>query len=156
MDDCFWHRIIMPHTFFNTKTKKPWCNSACSRAVNDREAAHKRNRTHPSAEIHALYIYARNHAKFILQITKNSLINRKCQNLSNFNSSRDFWHLTNNISKNFLSPLPPLLQLDGSTAVSSFFKAEILAQTFATNSSLDDTGHIPLTPPLSDYFIPYI
>ena len=46
----------IPHTFSNTKAKKPWLNSDCSRAVNDREAAHKRYRSHPSAEIHALYI----------------------------------------------------------------------------------------------------
>ena len=30
--------------------------------------------------------------------------NRKCQNLSNSNSSRDVWHLANNISNNFTSP----------------------------------------------------
>ena len=36
--------------------------------------------THPSAETHALYISARNHAKSILQFTK-PLINRKCQSL---------------------------------------------------------------------------
>ena len=30
----------IPHTFPNTKAEKPWFNSACSRAVNDREAAH--------------------------------------------------------------------------------------------------------------------
>ena len=40
--------------------------------------------------------------------------------------------------------------------LSSFSKAELFAQTFATNSTLDDTGHIPPTPPPSDYFIPKI
>ena len=36
--------------------------TACFRAVKDRETAHKRYRSHPSAETHALYISARNHA----------------------------------------------------------------------------------------------
>ena len=137
------------------KIKKLWLNSACSHAVKDREAAHKWYRSHTSAETHASYISARNHAKSILQLTKNSFIYRKCQNLSNSNSSRDFWHLANNISNNFTSSsFPSLLQPDGSTAVSSFSKTELFAQTFATNTTLDDTGHIPPTPPPSDYFIP--
>ena len=37
-----------------------------------------------------------------------------------------------------------------------FLRLNSLAQTLATNSTLDDTGHIPPTPPLSDYFIPMI
>ena len=69
----------IPHTFSNTKAKKPWFDSACSRAVKNREAAHKRYRSHPSAETHTLYISARNHAKSTHQLTKNSFINRKCQ-----------------------------------------------------------------------------
>ena len=60
---------------------------------------------HLSVETHALYISARNHAKFILQLTKNFITNRKCSNLSNSNLSRDFWHQANNITNNFTSSL---------------------------------------------------
>ena len=137
----------IPHTFSNTKAKKPWFNSACSYAVKDREETQKRYHSHPSAETHA-FLYAHNHAKSILQLAKNSFINRKCQNLSNANSSRDFWHLANSISNNSISSsFPPLLQLQ----LSLFSKAELFTQTCATNSTLDDTGHIPPLP--SDYFI---
>ena len=89
--------LYIPHTFSNAKAKKPWFNSACSRAVNDRKAAHKRYRSNLSVETLALYISARNHAKFTLQHIKNSSINRICQNRSNFNTFRDFWFLANNI-----------------------------------------------------------
>ena len=75
--------LYIPHTFCNTKAKMFKLNSACSRAVKDREVAHKRYHSYPSAEIHARYISARNHAKSILQLTNYSFINRKCQNLSN-------------------------------------------------------------------------
>ena len=82
---------------------------------------------------------------------------KKMSDFLDSNSSRDFWHLANNISNNFTAlSFPPLLQPDGSTAVSSFSKAELFAQTFATNSILDDTGHNPPTPPPSDYSIPKI
>ena len=75
------------HIFSNSKVKKPWFNSACCRAVNDREAIDKRYRSHPSVETHALYISDCKHAKSILQLTKNAFINGKCQNLSNSNFS---------------------------------------------------------------------
>ena len=147
-------QLYIPHTFSNNKAKQPWFNSARFRAVKDREAAHKPYCSHQSAETHALYTSARNHAKSIFQITNNLFINKKSQNILNSNSSRDFWHLANIISSNFtLSFFPPLLQPDGSKAVYSFSKAELFAQTFATNSTLDYTGHIPLTPPSSGYFI---
>ena len=71
--------LYIPHIFSNTEAKKPWYNSNCSRVVNDKEAAHKRYRRHPTAENHALYIIDRNHAKSILQLTKISFINRKYQ-----------------------------------------------------------------------------
>ena len=147
-------KLYMPHTLCNSKAKMIWFTSACPRDVKAREAAHKGYRSHPSAETHALYISSRNQAKSILKINKNGFINRKCQNLSNFNSSFFFWHLTNIIPNNITSSsFPPLLQPDGFTAVSSFSKAELFAQTFATNSILDDTRYIPPTPPRSDYFI---
>ena len=90
-------------------------------------------------------------------LLKKNLSLKENISLSNFYSSRDFWHLANNIDNNFTSSsFPPLLQPDGPSAVSSLSKVELFAQTFATNSTLDDTGHIPPTPPPSDYFIPEI
>ena len=49
-------------------------------------------------------MFARNHAKSILQLTKNIFINRK-NSLSNSNSSCDFWHLA------IISPIILLLHL---------------------------------------------
>ncbi|MPC86029.1 hypothetical protein E2C01_080841 [Portunus trituberculatus] len=111
----------------------------------------------PSPESHALYISARNHAKSVLQLAKHSFIYRKCQKLSNCNSPRDFWHLAKNISNNFTSSsFPPLFHLDGITAISSVSKAKLFSQTFANNSTLDDSGFVPPYPPSSDYFMPTV
>ena len=49
-----------------------------------------------------------------------------------------------------------MLHQDGTTAVSSVSKAELFAQTFACNSTLDDTGLIPPSPPPSDYIMPVV
>ena len=147
----------IPHSFSNPKSSKPWFNAACSRAVRDREEAHKRRHNHPSPQTHELYISARNQAKSVLQLAKNSSIHRKCQNLSQSNSPRDFWHLANNISNNFsFSSFPPMTHPDGTTAISSVSKAELFAHTFANNSTLDDSGLAPPSPPPSDCFMPIV
>ena len=149
--------VFIPHTFSTPNAKKPWFNHACSRAVKDRETAFKRYQSLPTPNNHALYISARNRAKSILRLTKNSFIHRKCNNLANSNSPKDFWHLAKNISNNFTSSsFPPLCSPDGLTAITSVSKAELFAQTFAANSTLDDSGHFPPTYTPSDNFMPII
>ncbi|MPC12807.1 hypothetical protein E2C01_005518 [Portunus trituberculatus] len=76
----------IPHSFSQPKPSKPWFNSACYRAIHDREVAHKRYLSHPSLESHSLYISGQNHAKFVLQLAKHSIIKRKCHTFSNSNS----------------------------------------------------------------------
>ncbi|MPC69949.1 hypothetical protein E2C01_064183 [Portunus trituberculatus] len=144
----------IPHFFSQPKHSKPWFNTACSRAIHDREVANKWYLSLPSPESHALYISARNHAKSVLQLAKHSFIGRKCQNFSNSNSPRDFWHLAKNISNNFTSSFfPPLFHPDGTTAISSVSKAKLYSQTFAHISTLYDSGLISPSPPPCDYFM---
>ena len=95
-------------------------------------------------------------ATSVLQLTRNSYIKRKCQNLPDSNSPHDSWHLAKNISNNFISSFPPMSHSDVSSAVSSVSIGEFFAQTFACNSVLDDSGHIPPSPPPSKYIIPFI
>ena len=63
------------------------------------------------------------------QFAKHSFINRKCQNLSNSNSPRDFWYLAKNINNFTSSSFPPLFYPDGTTATSSVSKADLFSQT---------------------------
>ncbi len=91
----------IPHTL--SHAKMPWFNHVCSHAIKDREAAYKRYMSLKTSENHALYSSAQNRTKSILRLTKTSFISRKCANLSSSNSSKDFWHLTKNISNNFTS-----------------------------------------------------
>lgn len=55
----------------------------------DREVAHKMYRSILSPEIHNLNISVLNHTTPVLDL-QNSVINKKCQNLSRSNSSRNF------------------------------------------------------------------
>ena len=90
----------------------------------------------------------------VLQLAKHPFILRKCQNLSRYNSPRDFWHLAKNLTNNFTSSsFPPLVQPDCTNAISSISKTALFAQTFADNSTLDDSGLVPPSPSPSDYFM---
>ena len=63
----------IPHTFSSLKAYKPLFNLACSRAIHDREVAHKWYLSLPSPDTYALYIFARNHAKSLIQLAKKLL-----------------------------------------------------------------------------------
>ncbi len=72
--DSVWHGGVHSSLFFSLVLGLPNLGlTACSRAINDREVAHKRYLNFPSPESHALYISARNHAKSVLQLAKKLL-----------------------------------------------------------------------------------
>ena len=147
----------IPFSFPSTRKNKSWFNSSCSRAITHRDAAFRNYRRLQTNESHAAYISSRNRAKTILRLAKDSFLRKKCDNLYGSSSSRSFWHLAKNISSNFTSSsVPPLIFPDGSHAVLSSTKAELFAETFASNSNLDDSGAIPPTFPASDSFMPNI
>ena len=147
----------IPFSYPLTNAKKPWFNHACSNAIRDKERAFNRYRRQPTPDSHHAYICARNRAKSILRSAKNTFIRNKCSELSNSNSSRSFWHLAKNLSNNFTSSsFPPLFRSDGTIAVSSTDKAELFVETFSSNSTLDDSGAVPPSPPPSNTVMPSI
>ncbi|KAL7637912.1 UNVERIFIED_CONTAM: hypothetical protein RMT77_011525 [Armadillidium vulgare] len=136
----------IPFPFPSTKTSKPWFNSACSRAIRRRNVAFRDYHRLQTPETHATYISSRNRAKSILRNTTNSFLRRKCNNLPGSFSSRSFWHFQIMSTLNLLLPIsPPLISSNSTTAVLPS-KAELFARTFASNSTLDDSGAIP--PPI--------
>src|ERR1700755_82831 len=127
----------IPYYFLSTKPNKPWFNSACSRSIHCRDAAFIDYRRLQTPETHATYISFRN--------------------LSGSSSSRPFWHFAKNVNSNFASSsFSPLVSSDGTTAVLPSSKAELFAQTFASNSTLDDSGAIPPPSTPSNSFMPNI
>ncbi|KAL7643877.1 UNVERIFIED_CONTAM: hypothetical protein RMT77_005883 [Armadillidium vulgare] len=147
----------IPYSFPSTKPNKPWFNSACSRAIRRRDAIFRDYRRLQTPETHSTYISSRNRAKSILRDTKNSFLGRKCNNLSGSSSSRPFWHFAKNVNSNFASSsFPPLVSSDGTTAILPSTKAELFAHTFASNSTLDDSGAIPPPSTPSNSFMPNI
>ena len=147
----------IPYSFSSSKPSKSWFNSDCARAVRLRDDAFRDYRRLLSSDSHTKYISLRNRAKTILRNTKKSFIQNKCNNLLGSASSRPFWHLSKNINSNFTSSsIPPLQLPDGSTAPTSSSKAEVFVQTFASNSTLDDSDATPPILPPSNFSIPEI
>ena len=148
---------FIPHTFSPTKKNQPWFNSDCNLAIRRRERAFRDYRSDSNPFNHALYISARNQAKATLRRTKNNYIRRKCDNLANSNSSRSFWHLAKTLQLNFSdNSFPPLFRSDGTIATTPSEKSSLFSQTFAQNSTLDDSGSIPPTLNTSNSFMPPI
>ena len=148
---------FIPSSFSQPTTKKTWFTHACSIAVRNKEEAYKRYKRLQTNESRLLYVSARNRCKSVLRLAKNHFIHTKCNELANSSSSSSFWNLAKNLSNNFSSTsFPPLSNPDGSVAASSSDKAELLANTFASNSSLDDSGAVPPSPPSSHYVMPLI
>ncbi len=67
---------FISHSFSTPYAKKPWFNHAYSLAINDREAAQKRYLSLCTPANHDLYVSAWNYTKSVLQLTKNSYINK--------------------------------------------------------------------------------
>src|SRR6201990_2644714 len=135
----------IPYSFPSTKPNKPWFNSTCSRAIRRSDAAFREYRRFQTPETHFTYISSRNRAKSILRNFTNSFLRRKCNNLSGYSSSDPFWHFGKNVNSNFASSsFPPLVSSDGTTDILPPPKTERFAQTFVSNSTLDDSVAIPL------------
>ena len=142
----------------SSSNSKPWFDKACSEAIRLRNCAHRQWKDNPCPFTHSNFISARNHAHSKIDKTKSKFLKSKCNSVANDPSSRSFWSLAKQISKNFTpSSFPSLFRPDGSVASSPGDKAAIFLENFASNSSLDDTGVpppviLPLTEPILPSF----
>ena len=123
---------------------QPWFNKACADAVSLKNKSHGIWKSKKTVENHAHYISARNTCKTIINTTKKSFEQRKCNELASCPSgSRKFWSLAKTIGKNFnTSSFPPMSSLDGSVVSDSVEKANLFADIFASNSCLNDSGKV--------------
>lgn len=63
-------KVCIPHTFSGMKAWKPWFSWTSSCAVKDGGATHRLYYCLSPSEIYTLYISDRDHATFVLQLTK--------------------------------------------------------------------------------------
>lgn len=140
---------FIPSSIKRPSKNKPWFDKSCSRAVNSKNAAYREWRRNPTVENRNTFIIFRNLCKQTVDECKerhNEQIKNKLLNCPN--GSRSFWSVAKAVSQGFSkSSIPPLTKDDGSIAETAKEKANILAEMFASNSTLDPQGKIPPTIP---------
>ncbi len=138
-------------------TKVSWFNSACSSAIGEKNRLFKIWKRFPTPENRSAYVAARNSCNSRIDVAKSNFVSSVAQKISACPSyDKRFWTLANSISKNFQeSRFPPMKDSSGAIFSSAQSKANLFAETFASNSTLNDGGRIIsfLTtdgPPLQD------
>ena len=122
------------------KSKKPsWFNKSCNQAQKEKNSKFQLYRNNDCLENHLSYIKARNHYKTIINSSKQTFDSKIRNKIMSFpNNSKSFWSLTKLINQNFSNSLfPSLVTPHGSVISSSYEKAELFAQQFATNSTIN-------------------
>lgn len=146
-------KCFIPFTYSPGLSSSPkWFSSECSAAVKEKDVLFKAFKANPSSENRDAYRCARNYCSLVIDKAKKDFINRKASKLSSCPAgSRAFWSLSNAICNNFCnSSFPPIVHLDGSSAVDSFDKANIFADTFAANSTISNCNSPSLIPTVPD------
>ena len=137
--------IFIPSKKFQLKVhSQPWFTPACAAAIAHRNDymyfnLHSSTKTDES---HRLFKLAKNRCNRVLDAklkyaehVRNNVSIKKL-------GTRDFWRTPNSVLNNNKSAIPPLFQ--GHIVVSSpKDKADVFAQQFAANSTLDDIGRSP-------------
>jgi hypothetical protein len=137
---------FIPFSYSSSASSSHWFGGACSDSIKNRNAAYRQWLADPSPITHSNFILARNRAHSILRNTKHNFIHNKCKNASENPSSRSFWSLIKQITKNFTpSSFPPLFSTDGSVVSSPEDKAALFVDRFSTNSNVSDFGISPPT-----------
>ena len=135
--DCF-----IPHRKFQMKPHSlPWFSPACAYAIAHRNHYFHQYHRSGSDENKALFNGTRNRCKKILECAKAEYAEATQQSIASQQiGTRDFWRITNSILNRGKSTIPPLFN-GPEVLTSSKDKANLFANRFASNSTLDDSQH---------------
>ena len=134
---------FVPHRKFETKPHSPpWFSSVCASAIAHRNYYFNQYRRDGSAASRQSYRRASNACKRVISEAKTTYSQRIRESISSQKiGSRDFWRIYNSVVNSGKSAIPPLF--NGLQVISSSKdKANLLAQLFAENSSLDDSDAV--------------
>ncbi|KAG5870913.1 hypothetical protein JTB14_023868 [Gonioctena quinquepunctata] len=125
----------IPHGTRHISNPKSWFNQECNRAVRAKNIAYRLWCELPTIAHREAFVHARNTCSRTIELAKESHDTRICNKLANTPpGSKTVWFLAKAIDKNFTSSyLPPCERSNGTTAVSSKEKADLLAHMFSSN-----------------------
>ena len=132
----------------------PWFNADCAAAISHRNHFYHRFQREQSDNSKVLFRRASNQCKRVIAEAK-AVYTTKIKNriATQALGSRDFWRITNSVLHRGKSAIPPLSSNNG-VVTSSKDKANLFANQFASNSTLDDSHAVlPDFPSKTDQFL---
>ena len=150
-------KCFIPYSYSPGSAGSPkWFSSECARAVDAKNRCFRSYKDNPTSDIHKAYREARNYCSKVIDSAKKDFIQRTALKLCSCPAgSRSFWSLSKAVCNNFCtSSFPPILDSNGVSVNDSFAKANIFADTFASNSYLPPHIVPPLVPPVPKSSMP--
>jgi hypothetical protein len=139
---------FIPHKTFIKKVISPkWFNSACATAIQHKKVAFNRYKNNKTPQTLNYYKNVRDHAKSIIKLAKSNFLHKQTNRLiKNPNDNKVFWATLNNFNCNFnkQSSISNLVAPGGEVVCNPGDKANLLANTFASNSNIqEDDREVP-------------
>lgn len=157
--DCFLGHITdflkvgmetyIPHHIYTKRSDSPkWFDHNCARVLKQKSIAYNAYTKSHSLESYNYFKIVRNHAKALINLAKSNFLHKQANKLlNNPNDNKIFWSTLNSFKSNFnkASSVPPLKSPNGDLVNDPRGKANILANIFSSNSTLDDADqNVPL------------
>ena len=138
--------IYIPSRTYQIKAhSQPWYTPACAAAIAHRNHFFKKYHLLGTLDSKRLFREARNRCKRVLEDAKQQYANSVACSISTQRlGSRDFWRIANSVLNRNKSSIPPLFH-GPEVLTSPLDKANLFADNFVSNSTLNDEGH-PLPP----------
>lgn len=133
---------FIPSRKFQVKPhSSPWFSPACAAAIAHRNHFFHQYQRDQSTANKDLFSEARNHCKSVIREAKLSYQNQIHNHIASQKiGSRNFWRIIKSVRSSKKSVIPPLFN-GPEVLTSSKDKAELFANLFSANSTLDDTDH---------------
>ena len=133
---------FIPHRRYQVKPhSSPWFSPACAAAIAHRNHYFHLYRRENSSDNKRLFTLARNNCRRVLNDAKSRYMESTKSRISSQKlGSRDFWKIFNSVFNKGKSQIPPLFH-GFEVLTSSKDKAELFAQLFSRNCSLNSSGH---------------
>ena len=148
--------LFIPSKTYQTQShSQPWFSPACAAAISHRNHYFKLFHRSNTPEHRQLFRTARNKCQRILAEAKDNYAASIRQSiLSQRLGSKDFWRIANNVMNRGTSSIPPLFN-GPEVLTSSKDKANVLAERFAANSTIQEGEHtLPCFPLRTECVVP--
>ena len=135
---------FVPHRKFQVKPHSPpWFNPACASAIAHRNHYFHIYQKEKTDEAKSSFRTASNNCRRVIERAKSQYAENTQKSIATQRiGTRDFWRISNSILNRGKSSIPPLFN-GPEVLTSSSDKANLFADLFSKNSTLDDSGHVP-------------